>query len=63
MTVKFTTYGVSKAYKIALRKPPKRRPRWQTSRKKKLKALKGELRRFVKKGLISNDGLMKALPC
>jgi len=36
-TVKSTTCGVSKAYKIALRKPPKRCLRWQTSRKKKLK--------------------------
>ena len=42
-TVKSTTYRVSKAHKIALRKPPKRRLRWQTSHKKKLKALKGEL--------------------
>ena len=42
-TVKSTTCGVSKAHKIALRRPPKRRLRWQTSRKKKLKALKGEL--------------------
>ena len=42
-TVKSTTCGVSKAHKIAIRKPPKRRLRWQTPRKKKLKALKGEL--------------------
>jgi len=70
--VKFITYGVSKAYKIALRKPLKRRPRWQTSCKKKLKALKGELKKF-KKGRIKvkwvptadmiEDGLTKALPC
>jgi len=60
--VKSTACGVSKAHKIALRKPPNKRLRWQTSRKKKLKALKGELRRFVKKGSILNDGLTKALP-
>jgi len=63
MTVKSITYGVSKAYKIVLRKLPNRRLRWQISCKKKLKALKGELRRFVKKGLILNNGLTKALPC
>jgi len=34
--VKSTTYRVSKAHKIALRKPPNRRLRWQISRKKKL---------------------------
>jgi len=51
MTVKSITCGVSKAYKIALRKPPNRCLRWQTSCKKKLKALKGELKKF-KKGRI-----------
>jgi len=49
-------------YKIILRKPLNRRLRWQILRKKKLKALKGELRRFIKKGLILNNGLIKALP-
>ena len=44
-TVKSMTCGVSKAYKIVLRKPPKRRLRWQISCKKKLKALKGELKK------------------
>jgi len=51
MTVKSITCGVSKAYKIVLRKPLNRRLRWQISRKKKLKALKGELKKF-KKGRI-----------
>jgi len=60
--VKFIIYRVSKAYKIILRKLLKRRLRWQISRKKKLKALKGELRRFIKKELILNNGLIKALP-
>jgi len=63
MVVKSITYRVSKAHKIILRKPLKRHLRWQTSYKKKLKAFKGELRRFIKKGLILNNGLTKALPC
>ena len=61
--VKSITYRVSKAYKIVLRKPPNRRLRWQISRKKKLKALKEEIRRVIKKGLILNNSLTKALPC
>ena len=43
--VKSITCGVSKVHKIALRKPLKRCLRWQTSCKKKLKALKGELKK------------------
>ena len=39
------TYRVSKAHKIAIRKPLKKYFRWQTPYKKKLKALKRELKK------------------
>ena len=54
-TVKSTTCGVSKAHKIAIRKPPKRRLRWQTPRKKKHKALKGELKKQTIRLLTKSD--------
>ena len=44
-TVKFITYRVSKAHKIVIRKPLKRRLKWQIPYKKKLKTLKRELKK------------------
>ena len=49
------TCGVSKVHKIALRKPLKRCLRWQTSCKKKLKALKGELKKQTIQLLTKSD--------
>ena len=56
--VKSITYGVSKAYKIVLRKPLNRHFRWQISCKKKFKVLKGELKRSRR--LNKGSALLKA---